>query len=89
MGCKKAAAANCETVFSPAGKFTEEAKNIGDKLLERMIKLHFNWKYEFLPPTVEQVMARYKQKWAGAFAAAAAAAAKETAGPSSSAAAAE
>ena len=56
-----------------------------------MIKLHYNWKYEFLRPTIEQVMvglARYKQKWPGAFSTAAAAA-KETAGPSSAAAAAE
>ena len=27
VGCKKSAAANCETVFCAAGKFTEEAKS--------------------------------------------------------------
>ena len=32
VGCKKSAAANCETVFCAAGKFTEEAKS--DKLLQ-------------------------------------------------------
>ena len=66
------AAANCETVFSTACKFAEEAKNVGDKLLERMVKLHYNWKYAFLrPPTEEEVIARYKSKWPGAFTAAA------------------
>ena len=40
LGCKKSAAANCKT--AAAGKFTEEAKGVGDKLLERMVKLHYN-----------------------------------------------
>ena len=85
VGCKKAASANVETVFSGAGKFTEEAKSTGPKLLRRMTKLHYNWKYKFLRPSVEQVVKRYKEKWPGqtgkaaAMAAAAAAAAAQAA----------
>ena len=63
--CKKAASANVETVFSGAGKFTEEAKSTGPTLLRRMVKLHYNWKYTFLRPSIEQVIRRYKEKWLG------------------------
>ena len=63
VGCKKAAAANVESVFSGAGKFTQEAKTAQPVLLQRMIKLHYNWKYAFLRPTIEQVCKRYKAKF--------------------------
>ena len=80
VGCKRIAAANVESVFSGAGKFTEEAKSAGSTLLERIVKLHYNWKYSFLRPTVAQVVERYNRKWPrgkeGSVAAAAAAAAK-------------
>jgi hypothetical protein len=62
VGCKRSAAANVETVFSGAGKFMEEASSAGHVLLRRMIKLHYNWKYIFLRPTVEAVCARYLAK---------------------------
>jgi len=48
VGCKKSAAANVESVFSGAGKFTAEALSTGAELLSRMVKLHYNWKYFFL-----------------------------------------
>ena len=63
VGCKKAAAANVESVFSGAGKFTEEAKSTGAILLQRMIRLHYNWKYAFLRPTNDQVCKRYMEKF--------------------------
>ena len=63
VGCKKAAAANVESVFSGAGKFTEEARSAQPTLLQRMIKLHYNWKYSFLRPTIEQVCKLYKEKF--------------------------
>ena len=40
VGCNRAAAANVESVFSGAGKFTEEAKSLGSLLLRRMVKHH-------------------------------------------------
>lgn len=49
VGCKKAASSNCESVFSGAGKFTKEASSAGSKLLMQMCKLHYNWKYPYLP----------------------------------------
>ena len=63
VGCKKAAAANVEFVFSGAGKFTSEAPSTGAKLLQRMVKLHYNWKYPFLRPTMEKIIGRYNLKF--------------------------
>jgi len=51
VGCKMAAAGNVESVFSGAGKFCEEAPSAGPTLLQRIVKLHYNWKYIFLRPT--------------------------------------
>ena len=50
-------------MFSGAGKFTEEANATGAILLQRMIRLHYNWKYAFLRPTNEQVCKRYMEKF--------------------------
>ena len=61
VGPKKAAAANVESVFSGAGKFTDEAKSAGPKLVSRVTKLHYDWKYDFLYPTNKQVVDRYDQ----------------------------
>ena len=63
VGCKKAAAANVESVFSGAGKFTSEAKSTGPTLLSRIIKSHYNWKYVFLRPTVGEITERYLAKF--------------------------
>ena len=46
---------------SGAGKFTDEAKHSGPVLISRMVKLHYNWKYIFLRPTVKQVIERYNK----------------------------
>ena len=65
VGPKKAAAANVESVFSGAGKFMEEAKSAGSTLLQRMVRLHYNWKYPFLRPTRAAVVQRYGDKFHG------------------------
>ena len=56
----------------------------GHVLLRRMVKLHYNWKYKFVRPTVEEVCAPYKIKHAqgGARQVAAPALAAEVAAPS-------
>ena len=59
VGCKKAAAANVESVFSGAGKFADEASSVGPTLLQRVTKLHYNWKYPFLRPAVKLIVDRY------------------------------
>ena len=63
VACKKAAAANVETVFSGAGKFTDEAPGTGATLLSHIVKLHYNWKYKFLQPTNKEVIKRYNDKF--------------------------
>ena len=41
-----------------------------------MVKLHYDWKYEFLRPSIKQVEARYLEKWPRGTAGQTAAAAK-------------
>ena len=41
----------------------EEAGSTGPTLLQRITRLHHNWKYPFLRPTNEAVVKRYKQKF--------------------------
>jgi len=83
VGCKKSAAANVESVFSGAGKFTEEAKSAGHVLLSRIIRLHYNYNYPFLRPTLKQVKERYDAKFRPTVLQRARAAAAAAAGPSS------
>lgn len=79
-----------ESVFSGAGKFTDEAGSAGHRLISRMVKIHYNWKYTFLQPTSKQIIDRYNQKfrpsvYAKMVAAAAASTSTSTAASSSSA----
>ena len=53
----------------PKGKFTEEAGSAGPVLISRIVKLHYNWKYTFLRPTVKQIIERYDTKFCPAVAA--------------------
>ena len=64
VGCKNVAAANVESVFSGAGKFTLEAKSTGPVYLRQIVKVHNNWKYLCLRPTEEAIIARYMLKYA-------------------------
>ena len=34
-------------------------------LLQRMVKMHYSWKYEFLRPTQKEVTHCYLEKWPG------------------------
>ena len=58
------AAANVESVFSGAGKFTLEAKATGAVYLRQIVKVHNNWKYPCLQPTEKAIIARYMLKYA-------------------------
>ena len=49
VGCKKSAAANVESVFSGAGKFTDEAKSAGHVLISRIVRLHYQYNYTSTP----------------------------------------
>jgi hypothetical protein len=50
-----------------------QAKSAGPNILKRMVKLHYNWKYEFLRPSIEEIVKRYKLKFHSVHAAFAAA----------------
>jgi hypothetical protein len=63
VACLKAASANVESVFSGAGKFTKEAPSTGHVLLKRIVRLHYNWKYDFIRPSIKAVCARYMEKF--------------------------
>ena len=63
VGCLKAAAANVETVFSGAGKFTQEASTVSPTFLRRLMKLHYNWRYTFLQVSIKEVVKRYLEKF--------------------------
>ena len=87
VGCKKSAAANVESVFSGAGKFTDEAKSAGPTFISRIVKLHYNSKYPFLRPTEKEIIDRYDSKFRPTVYAKRAASAAASAASSSSAAA--
>ena len=40
-----------------------KAPLVGATLLERMIKLHYNWKHVFLRPTMKEIIKRYNEKF--------------------------
>ena len=40
-----------------------QAKSVGPTLLQRMMKLHYNFKYKFLRPTIDAVVERYNAKF--------------------------
>lgn len=63
VACKKSASANVESVFSGAGQFMDEAGTSGPVLLQRIVKLHYNWKYKFVRPTIDEVIELYNKKF--------------------------
>ena len=46
--------ATCPSVQAPAA---------GPTLLSRIVKLHYNWKYLFLRPTIKEIVDRYNTKF--------------------------
>ena len=42
-----------------------QAKSVGAVHLSRTVKLHQNWKYPFLRPTIEEIIQRYQTKFGG------------------------
>ncbi|KAK3237132.1 hypothetical protein CYMTET_52769 [Cymbomonas tetramitiformis] len=65
VGCAKGTSANIEQTFSAAGVFMADfhAHNISAPLFEAYMIIRGNWKYQFLRPSPQQVMARYKKKY--------------------------
>ena len=43
----------------------ETGGTAGHVLLQRIVKLHYNWKYKFLRPTIDEVIMRYNMRFKG------------------------
>ena len=60
-GSKRAASASVETVYSGATKLSTEADHLGDDVLAAYIYLHHNWQFEFLRPTIKEIVDEYQK----------------------------
>ena len=56
VGCAKVASANVETVFSGAGRLSMKLHCLGPQLLSDYTFLHYNYKYDWLRPTLEEIV---------------------------------
>ena len=61
VGCAKVSSANVETVFSGAGRISAKSRTLDPQLLSDYAFLHYNYKYEWLRPTLEEIIAAYKK----------------------------
>jgi len=59
VGCAKVASANVETVFSGAGHLSMKSHCLGPQLLSDYAFLHYNYKYDWLRPTLEEIVDTY------------------------------
>ena len=56
---KRASSAAVETVYSGATKLSDEAQMMADDMLAAYVFNHYNWQYEFLRPTVAEIVQEY------------------------------
>eukprot|EP00966_Prymnesium_polylepis_P289937 6697210-Prymnesium_polylepis.2 len=61
VGCAKVASANVETVFSGAGRISAKSRTLDAELLSAYAFLHYNYKYDWLRPTLDEIVAAYKK----------------------------
>ena len=59
VGCAKVASANVETVFSGAGRLSMNSHCLGPQLLSDYAFLHCNYKYDWVRPTLEEIVDTY------------------------------
>ena len=59
VGCAKVASANVETVFSGAGRISMKSHYLSPQLLSDYAFLHFNYKYDWLLPILEEIVDIY------------------------------
>ena len=59
MGCAKVASANVEVVFSGAGRISQKSRCLDPQLLIDYSFLHYNYKYDWFRPTLEEIVAAY------------------------------
>ena len=58
---KRAASASVETVYSGATKLADGSEKLADDVLAAYIYCHYNFKFEFLRPTIDEIVAEYKK----------------------------
>ena len=61
VGCAKLASANVETVFSGAGRISARSQTMDPLLLSHYAFYHYNYKYDWLHPTLEEILKAYKK----------------------------
>ena len=59
VGCAKVASANVEVVFSGAGRISQKSRCLDPQLLIDYSFLHYNYKCDWLRPTLEEIVAAY------------------------------
>ena len=72
VGCAKVASANVEVVFSGAGRISMKSHCLDPQFLRDYAFLHYNYKYDWLRPKLEEIVAAYLRLYG-----------KECAGPGS------
>ena len=59
VGCAKVASANVEVVFNGAGRISQKSRCLDPQLLSDYSFLHYNYKYDWFRPTLEEIVAAY------------------------------
>jgi hypothetical protein len=59
VGCAKVASANVEVVFSGAGRISMKSHCLDPQLLSDYALLHYKYKYDWLRPKLEEIVAAY------------------------------
>ena len=60
-GSKRASSASVESVYSGATKLSDAADHLGDDVLAAYIFCHYNWGFDFLRPSIDEIVAEYKK----------------------------
>ena len=60
-GSKRAASASVETVYSGATKLSDGSERMADDVLAAYIFCHYNWKFEFLRPSIQEIVDEYNR----------------------------
>eukprot|EP00966_Prymnesium_polylepis_P027323 632248-Prymnesium_polylepis.1 len=64
-GSKRASSASVESVYSGATKLSDAAEHLADDVLAAYIFCHYNWGFDFLRPSIDEIVAEYKKVHSG------------------------
>ena len=59
----RAASANIETVFSGAGRISNTSRKLSPEILSNYPFCHYNYKYDWLRPTLDEIIKAYKKPY--------------------------